>query len=34
MILGMKTTEGNVHDSSQCYFYGVLARKRDFWRMT
>jgi hydroxymethylpyrimidine kinase/phosphomethylpyrimidine kinase len=34
MISGMKTTEGNVHDSSQRYFDGVLAHERDFWRMT
>lgn len=26
--------EGNLHESSQRYFDGVLAHERDFWRMT
>ena len=33
MISGMKITEGNRHDSSHCYFDGVLAHKRDFRKM-
>jgi hypothetical protein len=33
-ISGIKTTDGNVHDSSRRYFDGILAHERDFWRMT
>jgi thiaminase len=34
LAFGYENYRGNVRDSSQPYFDGVLAHERDFWRMT